>query len=451
MQAERLGSGVQVWPLLSGTTNAPVPTAGNQTVFFLKTVPDRCPSPGLAYLLPMIAVTIALTWTQGGAGSVVPVDRLLGCILDSVEVSGAWHGTPVKADSMKGIHAQVWEFVGNGFRYATRRQAAIPVAAAAYRRDITFLIPLCSRQGGLLNETSQLALLYQNAQLKLNFANLTTSVTNASAGSTVALINVQASGVLVPTSELLLGTPTEFILHTFPSGGSQIEIPNFGLETGLTGVLGKSGVLHAAWLTNVLDQGGSFASANVTQYDFAWRGQTQTNHSIAVALAQHWAMINDRTNLGVSDTSVAPHQEDLPAFPYLQTASDAAAVGLDQNNMYFWPLVPGSNTLQLTDLQTANGNQKFNATVTGGFGGTPHSILCHYAKVWDVAKRKDFIAQIGAGGTNSLAYYVLGAQAAASTLVLRKPKSTQTWTPDQATYLPAHFCPPGANDISALG
>lgn len=441
-QQERLGTGLQSQPLLSGGNDNPSLTQGTPTTFFFNNVPDRAPSGQLAYLLPFVDVTISGNFVQaGGGGSVVPWDSFVSALLDSGEISNAWHGTPISANNFKGAHAHIWEYICNGFRYASRRRAPFAAANGTYPFDWTFRMPLSARYGNLIRETSQLALLYQNAQLKLNIPPASV-ITGLSAGSSLTALTCRASAKLLPTTELTLGTVMELVMSQFASGGSQITIPKFGTDTYISGVLGQGGVAWLGWLTSVLNQGGSFTSNNITQFNFPWRGQVQTNHTIDLALDQHLAMINDRPNEGVSDTTVAGHQLDSNNFPYLMTANDTPIAGLDQRNMYAWPLVPANNALDLTDLQTAAGDQTFNATATGGFGGVAHIILGHYARVWQVAKAKDWVAQIMAGGANSLAAYVLGAAgaqaAAAKQLMVRTPKTQQTLTPDQGTYL-AHM------------
>ena len=441
MARDRLGSGITASPLLSGSTDAPVPVAGNQTSFFFNTVPDRCPSPGLAYILPFILLTLQCAVTQsGGNGLVLQGDRLPGLLFDSFEVSNAWHATPISANNVKGVHHAVWEFVCNGFRYAARRPEAVPAANGVYNREINIILPLSMRAGSLLRETAQLALLYQNAQMKVNMAP-TTRLTTASPGSSVAFTNLRASAILVPTTELVLGTPFELVLSQFASGGSMVQIPKFGTDTSLSGVQAKGGVGWCGWLTGELDQGGSFVSANVTQYNFDWRGQQFTNHMAAIALAQMWAQPNDLPRVGTGDTSAAnPAIQDVNNFPYTQANAVRSAVNMNESSMLAWPLVPGSDDLQLTDLQTAAGDQKFNATVTGGFGGTPHLVLGYYARVWEQAKAVDWVNQLMAGGSNSLAAYVLGGvsqanAAAALGLQVRRPRTQVSLTGDQATYL----------------
>lgn len=440
MARDRLGSGPQASPLLSGSTDAPIPTAGNQTSFFFNTVPDRCPSPGLAYILPFVLLTLKFSITQsGGTGVVIAGDRVVGQLFDSFEISNAWHATPISANNVKGVHHQIWENIGNGFRYASRRLEAVPAANGTYNRELQILLPLSCRFGALMRETAQLSLLYQNAQLKVNMAP-TTRITTLSPGSSVTFTSLRASAILVPTTELVLGTPFEFVLSQFSSGGSMVQIPKFGTDTNLSGVQAKGGVGWLGWITGELDQGGSFVTGNLTQFNFDWRGQQFTNHMDALALTQFWAMFADEPRVGTQDTSVAnPTILDVNNFPYTQS-NTVRIQGQALSSMYAFPLVPGSDDLQLTDLQTASGDQKFNATVTGGFGGTPHQILGYYGRVWEAPKAIDWVNQLMAGGSNSLASYVLGgvdqANAAAKLgLQVRRPRTQVQLTGDQATYL----------------
>ncbi len=437
---EVLGTGPQVVPLLSGSSDNPSLTASQRTSFFLNTIPDRCPGAPCAYYLPFLLLTISGNLVQaGGAGSTVFWDRFYGALIDSIGVNNAWHGSPVSADMVKGAHAAVWEFVANGYRYASRRRQAFLAANGTYPFNATIAIPLSARYGNMVNDTSQLAKLYQTAKLDINVP-AATALTTMTTGASFTSLTARCSAVLVPRQDLVLGTATELILHQIAAGGAKVQIKGFGTDTGLTGVENKGGVLYLGALTSALDQGGAYASANVTQVTFNWRNQQQTNHTLALALLQHQAMINDRPNIGPNTT--AGTTSELDSFPFSMAQTDAAVANLDQTLMLAWPLVPGSNNAQLTDVQTANRDETFDMTVSGGFSGT-HQIIGHYAKQWTEEKVRDWERIVRQGGADSLAAYVAGSVNDANKLVLarRTPRSKHVLSADQAAYLPYQLVP----------
>jgi hypothetical protein len=437
----RLGTGPQLWPLQSQSSDNPSLTQGAVTAFPLNSIPDRCKSGPLAYYLPFILLTISGTYNPGAAGAIVPWDKFIGALISSLEVSSAWHGSPVQPTMVLGRHLSVTEYVANGFRYATRRRTAFASGAGNVAFDATVAVPLCARYGQMMTETSQLAKLYQTATLKVNVAPASVIVGLGGANATLVNLTARASAVLVPRQEIVLGTPTEIILHSIVAGGSNVVIQNFGRDTGFTGVKNKGGVLFLGELTQYLDGGAAMISSLITQFSFPWRDQVQTNHILAIALQQHIGMQNDRPNKGGQDQSVAGRQQDFASFPYTDLTQDTAASVLDQANMTVFPLVPGSDQARLTDLETASKDELYSLTVTGGFANS-HLLIGHYAKEWEPAKVQDWVGQVTNGGADSLAAYVLGADRAAANaqagiagLLRRSPRDKHTMSPDETSYL----------------
>jgi hypothetical protein len=443
--ANRLGTGPQCWPLQSQSTDNPTLTQGAVTSFPLNSIPDRCKSGPLAYYLPFILLTISGTYTTGAGAAVVSWDKFVGALIQSLEVSGTWMGSPVQPQFVLGKHLAVSEYVANGFRYATRRRVPFASTNQANVFDCTVAVPLCARYGRLISETSQLAKLFQTGTFKVNVAPASVIQGLGGANATLTNLTARASAVLVPRQEIVLGTPCEIILHSIVAGGANVVIQNFGRDTGYTGVKNKGGVFYLGELTTFLDSTAAFASTNVTQFSFPWRDQVTTNHVLALAIMQHQAMINDRSNAGAADLSVANRQTDFPSFPYtdLATEPNPSTANLDLNNMLAWPLVPGSDDTRLTELETASKDELYNLVVTGGFSNS-HLLIGHYAKEWEEAKVVDWIKQVTNGGPDSLAAYVLGADRAAANaanpsvanLHRRTPRESHALTNDQLPYLP---------------
>lgn len=437
------GTGAQLWPLVTGNNNNPSLSQGQSTSFFFNTVPDRCPTGPLAYYLPLVFLTIYGNVVQaGGSGSAIPYDELVAALVDSIDWINCWHGTVVSANYVKGTNLPVVEYYANGFRFATRRPQPIPAANGTYPFQYTIAItPSVSRLGRLMNDTMQLAKLFQQSQLKINVAS-SSVMTQLSPGGSLTSLSAKASAVLVPRSDLILGTPIETIVHEMVASqnSNQVQIKGFGTDTLLKGINNKGGVVFCGELTSVNLQGGAFAMENASQFSFPWRGQDIIDHAEAVvAMSQLGNMPNDRPQtLPIGGTADAEFNNP----PYIAGNTDTWASGSNKHfdltgNMFF-PFVQGGNDLALTDVQTAASDASYFLTISGGFTGATHRVLAMYARQWLDTMRADWLKQVTAGGTDSLASYVLGGTNAvnAAKLLQRRPRSKHLVTADQLTYLP---------------
>ena len=140
---------------------------------------------------------------------------------------------------------------------------------------------------------------------------------------------------------------------------------------------------------------------------------------------------------------VAGGDSEFAQYPYLMSNSDeqtATSTLADLRNLLAWIIVDAGEDVQLTDLQTAENDQAYNLGVTGGFSAGSHRTIARYARAWQKSMIDAWVGQITKGGSNSLAAYVLGSQAAvakASPHQINGPRhSLQS---DQTTYLPWMF------------
>lgn len=440
------GTGGQLWPLTTGNNDNPTLTQGKPTSFFCNTVPDRCPTAPLAYYLPVVFLTIYGNLVQSGTlGSSIPWDKLVGALIDSVDWINAWHGTVVSANHVLGTQLPLVEYYSNGFRYAARRRPPYPATAGTYPVEYTVAItPSVSRLGRLMGDTAQLAALFQTSQIKLNVA-AASVLTGYSTGATFTSLSARMSAALVPRNELVLGTPVETILHQVVAGSNsnQVQIKGFGTDTMLTGVENKGGVVWLGELTNTLGMGGAFLAENVTQFSFPWRGQDQIQHVEAFNSMQALAnMPNDRAN--TFPTIVVGGDAEFNNPPYTMDKSDqntTTSTHMDLTSLLAWIMVQGGNDLSLADVQTADRDQSYFLTVTGGFTGATHLILAFYARQWQDTMKASWVKKITSGGTNgidSLAAYVLGGtqNVAKAQLRQRAPHAKHQLTADNLAYLP---------------
>jgi hypothetical protein len=431
----------QIWPLQSGSTNRPTLTAGQQVSFQFQDVPDRSPTGPLAYYLPGVILTFIGTLTQaGGAGTVVYADSFFQALFSSLSWIQAWHGSPIQSAHVTGAQWPVTEFYVGGYRYQGQQRFKIASAAdGAYPFEVQIFVPFNScRIGDLEGDTSQLAVLARASQLQINAAP-TSALATISTGATMTCA-VTASAVLTPRQELVLGTPIETILTQIVAGsGNAVKITNFGTDTGLQGVDPGGGVLALNFLTassNNVNMGGSFASANITDFQWQWRGQTYTQD--VLGLLSMWRRLLPKAfadYLTVGGTSSATLLgPPYPLWNAVNNSPESAASAALQNLLY-WSLVGPGERPRLSNLQTADSDQTFNMTVTGGYSGS-HQIQGQYARSWQAGMVANWKAQVMAGGEGSLARYVLGPNYGKAQFARRAPAGQHVLSHDQTRYLP---------------
>lgn len=431
----------QIWPLQSGSTNKPTLTAGQQVSFQFQDVPDRSPTGPLAYYLPGVILTFAGVLTQaGGGGAIVFADAFFQALFSSLSWIQAWHGSPIQSAHVTGAQWPVTEFYVNGYRYQGQQRFKIANAAnGAYPFEVQIFVPFNScRMGDLEGDTSQLAVLARASQLQINAAPASALAT-LSTGATMTA-TVTASAILTPRQELVLGTPIETILTQIVAGsGNAVKITNFGTDTGLQGVDPGGGVLALNFLTasaNGVNTGGSYLTQNITDFQWQWRGQTYTQDILG--LLSMWRRLLPKTSpdfLTVGGTSSATLLG--PPYPLWNAVNNSpeSAANAALANLMYWSLVGPGERPRLTALQTADSDQTFNMTVSGGYSGS-HQILGQYARSWQQGMLSNWIAQVTAGGDGSLARYVLGPKYGSAKLARRAPAGQHTLSHDQTRYLP---------------
>lgn len=428
------GTSGQLFSLSTGTTDNPALVQGSPLTFSLNTLPDRAPG-GLAYYIPAFLATFTVTITQAGTGgTAIEYDKLPSILLDSVNLYGCWHGTPISPNFVKGVHLPIIEYIQNGFRYAERKKEPLGATGTYTGLKVTIALhPACNRLGSLENDTAPLAAMLRGGQLTLNIAPNSVLATH-SVGATLTG-NVRVSAVLVPRNEIVLATPIETVLHTQVAGASdQVQIRGFGCDSGLVGIQKKGGVLHAGLLTSSILQGGSFLGQNVTQFNFPWRNQFQNFQPEAFVDNMFNMMPPSRPQ--TMPVAISGGDSETASFPFTAVTNNNPAQNISKLvGLLEWPLVFPGWQVRLSDLQTADSDKEFYLTVTGGFSGT-HNIVAQYAKAWNPSMIDSFLTLVTSGGSNSLAAHVLGPDYTKSKMVQRLPKTKTVTTDDNLAYLP---------------
>lgn len=434
---KRFGTGAQSFPLTTGSSNAPTLTLGEQTTFFLNTVPDRCPTGPLAYTLPYLLMTISGTVVQSGTGGTkIGWDDLPGLLINNLGWEGAFFGTPVSSNWVFGRNWAVSGFVTNGYRHAMRQRPPIPAAAGTYPFRLTIAIPAASlMMGSNMAETSQLALLFKNSEFTLTMAPATV-LAGYSTGATFGTLTARLSAVCYPTTDLILGTPVETVLHTVPAaaGSNQITVVGFGRNTALTGVEKKGGVLFLGALTDQGLQQGVFSLEDVTQVAMPWRGQIQQKHIEALMAPALMALPNNRSQ--TLPTAISGGDAEFANFPYTMVNNDfTPAATMDFVGARALELVYPDNDVQLADLQTASEDKDIYLDVNPAFSAGSHQILGIYARQWKEDMVKAWVAEVTDGGKGGLASYVLGKDWAKADIGVRLPTGRHVTTGDDTSYL----------------
>lgn len=429
---EEAGTGGNLWPLKSASGENPTITPGSPITFLFTDVPDRAFTGPLANYLPGCFLTIQGSIVQPAEGTTIPRDVLPGLLVDSIDWTQSFFGAVLSTNYVKGVYLPIVEYVSNGFQYGQRQQGDLPATAGAQNFSITLWIPAASdRRGRLISATSQLALLFQPSQLKINFAN--PSVLLDYAGATFGTLTCRVSAALDPRQELVFGTPMEWILHQIPAAGASVRIEGFGRNTAMTGVEEKGGVAFLAELTNnaVNNYPGILTPSQITQLSFQWRGQGELQ-DIPGWVNQFIGLLpNDRPQQGggvVAGTT--PALNDYAGFPFMMDNTDSNLANPDLANLLFFPFVMGGRELRLTDLQTADQDHTY--YLNGPTFSGSHQIVAQYARRWQQGKRDAWEAMVRASG---LPAYVYGSGTAVS-MQQRVPLSKHFTTADQATYLP---------------
>jgi hypothetical protein len=431
---EEAGTGGNSWPLKSASGENPTITQGSPITFLFTDVPDRAPTGPLANYLPGCFLTIQGTITQPSeGGSRIPWEVLPQLLIDSVDWTQSFFGAVLSTNYVKGAFLRIVEYTANGFKYGQLQASAIPAAAGSTPFSVTVWIPAASdRRGRLISATSQLALLFQPSQLKINFAPLTT-LQSWSAGATVSGLNCRVTADLDPRQELVFGTPMEWILHSIPSAGASVRIEGFGRNTAMTGVEDKGGVAFLAELTdeNANLGYGTLDAANITQLSFQWRGQGELQDINAWVNKFQGLLPPGRPFVGgTMDQDANAGLNDYAGYPNASGATGTSGKNNDTARLRFFPFVLGGRELRLTDLQTADQDQTY--YLNGPTFNGSHQILAQYARRWQQGKRDAWEAMVRASG---LPAYVYGSGTAVS-MQQRVPLSKHFTTPDQATYLP---------------
>jgi hypothetical protein len=272
-------TGYMKWPLSSASGgDNPTPTAGQETVFAMNTIPKE--RQGLATYVYGIGLQVQGDFVQsGGTGVRVLLDNFVRFILASLSLRNAWHGTPVNTQWWTGAVHYAAEYVINGYRHASRRKGAFPAANATYPFTIRLFLPLCLGLGKKPHHTAQLALLYDQALLGYNFPTSAAMVA-FSPGSSLANLSLRATAYCGLDPEIRLGPVPELVNYQAASvaqTNQEVKLLDFGNQTALDGVERSAGIVWSVLLGNLNGMPGPFDVNTITRFSAPWRNQMETS------------------------------------------------------------------------------------------------------------------------------------------------------------------------------
>ena len=397
-------SGLQTFPLSTGATDNPTYTPGSPIRFYLSTLPRAAGN--LAYYLYGIYLTFNGTLTQsGGTGAVVFDQRLYNILIDYLSVQGAWCGSPMSSQNVKGYWLPTILAVGTGYNLAMPPTPSLPTTNGASGLSKTIFIPFGLGNGDKPHQTAQLNVLYKNAFFEVG-CQAAAVLAAISPGATFTG-TIRASAACFPESEIRVGPGVEWVDYqtVAAAGQTQVLISGFGNSTQMTNSEQGAGVAFAMAMSNLQGQPGAFDPQNLTQVTVPFRNQLQTNH-VQPFLSAALASMGERRPMGTGAFYVAPGtygqgaQLDISDWPYTQVAvNPGATVGINTEmvGLQGLPLVPQATGFQLSKMQVVSGDVSYYMAMSSGPTGMHHTLVQH-VRSWAPQSWADALKAISDSG-----------------------------------------------------
>jgi len=403
----KVGTGCEFFRLSTGSSDAPAIPPGAPLTWNLSSLPIN--NGKKAYKLLGLMVTIAGSMAQGASGVLIPQLKLLQLLIDSMELSNAFHGSPISPNHVKGYWLPTISYVGGGYKYASRNLGDIPSTNATFPFRWTVYIPLSMGNGVTPSHTAQLALFYLASQFTIQWQP-TSVLTTYSSTSVLSSTSVRVSAVMKPVPEISVGPGVEWIDYqtTASANQSQVQLKSFGNTTQLNNTESGAGLGFAMAMSSLAGQPGAFDPANLTQVQIPFRGQINTTH-IQPFLSQQDYCQGGRTFPGHAALANAQDINDFPySFNNNVVAADGGAVPittpvLELAGLLGLPLIPQSRNVRLSKMQVVNGDADYYLQLSSGPSGTHHT-LCQQVRSWTPEFWKSAAAEIVRSGLAETVY-----------------------------------------------
>jgi hypothetical protein len=294
---------------------------------------------------------------------------IIRSLFESVEVNGAWHGTPLSSQHVKGSFLQLIETVGNGMQRPFRQKPPIGVPAepgpTARRFRYNVFIPLSLLAGEKGHHTALPAVLYEGSEFKLQCSS---AATGPWGSDTITQVHVDASALLLPEAEVRLGPCVQWIDYQQKVAGEAVDINNLGLVSTCDNVQKGAGIAGLFWASNRNGLPGPGQVRDITDLTIPFRDIIHTKHTDPVVL-QFENIMGGPANPGgmfVGDDGDGSDEAsgDVAGFPYDDFDYGVSELGANNDaallppNPLFLAVVCPSQDLELTKIATYEGTQQ---------------------------------------------------------------------------------------------
>jgi hypothetical protein len=382
--------------------------AGQPNSFVMSTLPAVTAGKLCNYLLGIVITLtgrILVATPEGGEAPGSAAGRLawrtqwdiIRSIFASVEVNGAWHGTALSSQHVKGEFLQLIEFMANGLERPYRQKPPIgvpvePEPAARYFR-FNFFIPLCLLAGEKGHHTALPCAMYKNAELVLNARPLLSGPWES---DTLSELYVKASALMLPEDEVRLGPSIQWIDYQQKVAGEAISLNNLGVVSTHDNVDKGAGIVGAFWLSNRNGLPGPGQVRDITDITIPFRDIIHTAHTDPVvnqleAVAGNVYQPQGELTDADGDGSDAP-SGDMAGFPYddfdygVSENGTTNATAALPNNPVVLALCCPSKRVELSKVQAVEGTQEIQLQHRAGTpavdSGT-HHVLALQVHSWN--------------------------------------------------------------------
>jgi hypothetical protein len=394
-------SGIRKWPLRGDAGENPAFAHSGNFNFDLKNLPLMTDK--LANYLFAIQLTFYGTYNINvTTGNTLPLQphELTRCLIDTVDLQGAWHGRPLSAQHVRGATLPIIEHMACGYQWGSRHRMPFHAAAAGAQTFVhTVTLPLAYFIGEKGHHTAQLALFYKDGQLIVNTA-AAAILAAINPNATITSTTVRASALLLPEPELRIGPAQEWLefRQSAQAGNDIVDLDSLGNMTALEGVEPGAGIDFMLALAAINGQLGSFTCDTITRFSAPFRGQTQTNH--IEPFVHEWEqqflhgegadrVVRNSETAAQLRTGFADPRAAWPFEPLAGAAGATAATVAGSTlpaNLRGFPILVPAGDLETTKVQVMEGTQSYFLTAT--FSGT-HRTLVHQFKSWTPQKLAD--------------------------------------------------------------
>lgn len=370
-------SGMQFYPLSTGTTDAPAVVAGQPLTWNLDTIPIS--NRRKANYLPGLVMSFTGVVNTGAAGTaVVTQSQIIRALIDSLQLNNCFHGTPINPMNWRGYWLPTISYIGGGFNMGTRDFGYVPVADSTYQFNFSVWIPLSMGNGPRPRHTAQLAAFFarKNAQFTVQFqpASVLAGITT---GAAFENVTVRVSAALFPRREIVVGPGVEWIDYQSTASANQTRIllKSFGNDTLLSRSEPGAAVAFLMAMSSYDGQPGSFSVDSVSQLQIPFRDQVNTTHIHPFIVQQLLAMGPARPLFaGQAMSNGGLVSRDYQDWPYAFSPDNQNGRELSAS-LRGIPLIPQSINCLASQMQVVSGDADYQMSAT--YSGTHHNLAQH--------------------------------------------------------------------------